>query len=453
MNFLLKSVRFNLGHSNDKASQKTQNKLATTPAFHIYIKFPFSFFLLLSLTAYSNHAFAQSTSTLPAFYPIAEHTYDIKDGLPDLFVQNVLLDKTGRLHMNKGGGGTTAFGKSYYEYDGTRTYPAGLGIKNPRFLRMLLEGKDSSGRFYGFINYLEGNGNDKTYSVFILYDPLTRTTRNVEVDGMVRQVVLSEGVIYTVVLTKGGQHDIMRISDGEATVVASLEMPSSPFGNNVARLAITDQDFWVGSSPHAISRISRKDGTVKHYAMPNEDRWIYSILTSPNQDEWITATLSNPAWSDKASFAVYLWNHETDSFTTNPHKPAAWADDELTYAMAFKDAKGNILVSYRNKKKESSATLVDAQQQRFDYTSVMSGHELVSGDDFKKALFFTHPACGLWRWHCAAPSLNIRRMTGGLYGAGAEPLWQSSTSSMHQKGWNVGLFSSGKWLSWTPRPF
>ena len=90
------------------------------------------FIILLScLGGYSNYAFSQSTPNLPAFYPIAEHSYDIKDGLPDLFVENVLLDKVGRLHINTAGPGATAFGESYYEYDGTRTYPAGLDIKTP----------------------------------------------------------------------------------------------------------------------------------------------------------------------------------------------------------------------------------------------------------------------------------------------------------------------------------
>ncbi|MBK7408916.1 MAG: hypothetical protein IPJ40_13160 [Saprospirales bacterium] len=59
--------------------------------------------------------------------------------------------------------------------------------------------------------------------------------------------------------------------------------------------------------------------------------------------------------------------------------------------MAFKDSKGNILVSYRDKNNQANATLVDEQGGLYDYTEVMDGHELASGEDFKQGIIFHTP--------------------------------------------------------------
>jgi hypothetical protein len=88
---------------------------------------------------------------------------------------------------------------------------------------------------------------------------------------------------------------------------------------------------------------------------------------------------------------IDVWNHTTGSFTSNPYKPKDWKDADLEHAMAFKDAVGNILVSYRNKNKQVSATLLDSQGRLFDYTPVVGGHEMAFSEDFKKGIIFYTP--------------------------------------------------------------
>ena len=374
----------------DLFTQMSKNKKVAFPK-RVKKDIPFPIYLLLVLMpALLNNIFAQS-STLPAFYPIAEHTYDIKDGLPDMDVGKVFMDKTGRLHINTSSAGSTALGKYLYGFDGGRAYPDGLKIENPNIFWFRLEGNDSLGRFYGFMSYLQGKYHVKNYSVVFWYDPLTRTTEDIQVKGLVRQVIYAEGSLFAVAYIKGSHHDILRISDGKATTVSGFENAPSSIKFPPMHFATTDQDFWAGATSNAIYRINRKDGRVKRYTLPGEERLITKIMASPNQDVWITAS-TDYNFGIKTDFnTLYLWNHKTDRFTTNPFKPYTWADNEMAYTMAFKDDKGNILVSYRNKNKVASATLLDAQQRLFDYTTVMSGHDLVSGDDFKKGIIFHLP--------------------------------------------------------------
>ena len=100
--------------------------------------------LLFCLVAKPNRVFSQPPSTFPAFYPIAEHSYSIKEGLPDVNVEKVFLDKVGRLHINTSGGTGTAFGRPLYEFNGIRAYPSGFEVKD-NIHGIKLEGKDSRG--------------------------------------------------------------------------------------------------------------------------------------------------------------------------------------------------------------------------------------------------------------------------------------------------------------------
>ena len=117
---------------------------------------------------------------------------------------------------------------------------------------------------------------------------------------------------------------------------------------------------------------------------------VQSVFVSPDQNIWIV-----PGWNFyqnvKRPFVIYVLDDKTGSFTSNPYKPNGWNNVDLEYAMAFKDAVGNTLVSYRHKNKQVSATLLDSQGSRFDYTPVVSGHEMAYSEDFKKGIIFFTP--------------------------------------------------------------
>jgi hypothetical protein len=139
------------------------------------------FFVLLELI-YGSTAFAQTDQyetigikqglifdrhqTLPTFHPIAEHEYGIKDGLADMTMNKVLMDKVGRLHIETEGGGATAFGKWYSEFDGTRSYLPQLKLSNQDYSLFHLEGKDATGRLFGYVHYQQKDKD--VHSVFVV---------------------------------------------------------------------------------------------------------------------------------------------------------------------------------------------------------------------------------------------------------------------------------------------
>ncbi|TNE69908.1 MAG: helix-turn-helix domain-containing protein [Bacteroidetes bacterium] len=156
-------------------------------------------------------------------------------------------------------------------------------------------------------------------------------------------------------------------------------------------LAVTKDAFWVCGTSHAIFRIDKKDGAVKHFSIPGSENMVLPVFTSPNGDIWITTCTKKLSGLRKYSNAIYQWNHQTGAFVTNPYKPANWNDSELSYATAFQDAKGNVLLSYRDKNNVPSATLLDTQGRLYDYSAVMSRHELAYSEDFKQGVIFHMP--------------------------------------------------------------
>ena len=220
---------------------------------------------------------------------------------------------------------------------------------------------------------------------------MTSISQEVAINKRVSAVVAADGALFALAVDSFNHCEILHVSDGKATSVAKFEISGYFALFYHFKLAVTDTDFWVGASSLGIHRVSRKDGAVTHYSIAGTERRIEQIVVSPNNDVWITACWNSPVGLTKYSIAVYLWDHKTGSFVTNPHKPSSWKDSELSYAMAFKDSRGNVLCSYRNKNNEASATLTDAHGDLFDYTVVMSNHELAYSEDFKQDIIFHSP--------------------------------------------------------------
>ncbi len=376
--------------------------------FFSFAKYTAFTLLWLCLLAVTNDA---SCQTIPTFHPIAEHTYGIEDGLADMNMNKVLMDKVGRLHIETDGQGATAFGKWYSEYDGIRTYLPRLKLKDQRYHHFQMEGKDASGRIYGFVHYKQENNG--FYSVVFEYDPLSGGVEETRFDRMVLAMTLCEGA-FLVLVTKSTtrQYEIFRLQNGKAVSYLPFEL-ERPFqtgfrsyldakdqdplvgkadgwlekeGSRI-HLVATEQDFWAIGSCHTVYRINRKNGAVQHYKLGVLESGIQSVFVSPDQNIWIV-----PGWNfyqiNNRPSIIHVWNHKTSSFISNPHKPKDWKDSDIEYAMAVKDALGNVLVSYRHKNKQVNASLFDSQGRLFDYTPVMSGHELAYSEDFKKGIVF-----------------------------------------------------------------
>lgn len=329
------------------------------------------------------------SQALPTFHPIAEHEYGIKDGLADMNMNNVLMDKIGWLHIETNGQGGTAFGKWYAEYDGKRTYHPRLKLKDPYYHHFNLQGKDETGRFYGFVHYRKED-ND-FYSVVFIYNPLTGAVEETRFDGQVWAVAVFEGTFFALVSKSTTKRcDIFRLQKGQAVSIMQFEL-EKPFESYWRiHLVVTNQDFWAVGTCHAVYQINRKNGIVLHHKLHRNEGPVQAIFNSSNQDIWIV-----PDWNfyrtNNRPFVIDVWNHKTGSFTSNPYKPNDWKDPDIEFAMAVKDAVGNVLVSYRNKNKQVSATLIDSQNRLFDYTLVVSEHYLAYSEDFKKSIVFYTP--------------------------------------------------------------
>ena len=366
------------------------------------------FFVLLELI-YGSTAFAQTDQhetigikqrlsqalifdrhqTLPTFHPIAEHEYGIKDGLADMTMNKVLMDKVGRLHIETEGGGATAFGKWYSEFDGTRSYLPQLKLSNQDYSLFHLEGKDATGRLFGYVHYQQKDKD--VHSVFFVYDPLSGAAEETRLEGMVTAVTFFEGAFFVFVPKSNAvQYEIFRLQNGKAVSVLQFELEKTPWPNINNHLLVTAQDFWAVGSGFAIYRINRTNGSVTFYKSHVVGSGVESVFTSPDQNIWIT-----PQWtfyrSTKKPLVIDVWNHTTGSFTSNPYKPKGWKDADIEHAMAVKDALGNVLVSYRNKNKQASATLLDSQGRLFNYTPVVGEHEMALSEDFKKGIIFYTP--------------------------------------------------------------
>ena len=330
---------------------------------------PSRFFSLAKYTAFTLLWLCQlavtndaSCQTLPTFHPIAEHVYGIKDGLADMNMNKVLMDKVGRLHIETDGQGATAFGKWYSEYDGTRAYLSRLKLSDQQYYYFQMEGKDATGRIYGFVHYRQADNG--FYSVVFVYDPLSGAVQETRFDGTVSAMTLFEGAFF-VLVRKGTttRYEIFRLQNGNAASILQFGL-EHPFQQGFrSHLVATDQDFWAVGSCHTIYRINRKSGAVMHYKQGVWESGVQAVFASPDQNIWIV-----PGWNfyrfNKRPFVINVWGRTTGSFTSNPYKPNDWKDADLEYAMAFKDAVGNILVSYRNKTKRLSAIPLESKTHR-----------------------------------------------------------------------------------------
>ena len=381
-----------------RINSKTKNQILTPSK---YLK---SILLFLLFFAYfSTLIIGQSTPTPPAFYPSAEHSYTTTDGLPDNGIRKVFIDREGRVHVVPSG--STAFNPLLYEYDGKQAYPTKLKI-NPKPFRINFFGQDSLGRIFGhYHNRKTKEGKLDRFTGRFIYDPALRTTQVFEVENKINrlernQVVNAEGTVFKLLqIDNSNQYEIIRFDNNIVASELQFELNTSfvPI-KYIGLAAITEEDFWLYGSSHFIYRINRKDGKVHHYALPGEEKCVASIVNSSSKAVWITLSKIAPnetalrsGGSNKKLNRLYLWDNKRDTFILNPFKPKRWKDEDIKLARVFKDAKGNLLVKYQNQNNEVNATLLDCDQQIYDYSAVMSEHMEATGRDFKQSITLFDP--------------------------------------------------------------
>jgi hypothetical protein len=339
-------------------------------------------FLLFLLSAPFNLVFAQSSTKLTTFHPVAEHSYGIKEGLPEECVGKILVDKNERLHLVPCA--KELIGTYIYRYDGVRAYPTALELKYKPF-RIRFNGVDAANRIFGHsvYNYKAGMRGKEVYT----YDQVTKRSESFDLNEMgirlIGDVVSHEKDLFFLGRFENQrQHEIFKIRNGEITSVSPLD-----FSLEDGQLAITDEDYWVATSAKSIYRVSKKDGTHYSYPFPGKSDY-HSVTMLPHQGNiWMLLNIPRKDLS-LYSKALYFWHAETNSFITSPYKPADWDDDEITSTKITKDAEGNLLVVYWSKSQGVSATLVDKQQKVFDYTPVISEDEKVffTSSDFRQSI-------------------------------------------------------------------
>lgn len=359
--------------------------------------------LLLSFDCFSTPIIAQSHPNLPAFYPTAEHSYTTTDGLPDNCIHKVFMDREGRLHIEPCG--STAFNQFLYGYDGKQAYPTKLKI-NPKPERFFFDGQDSLGCLFGhFHNRKTKEGKIDPFSGKFIYDPVLGTSQIFEVENRTDRleqgrIINTEGTVFKLLqINNSNQFEIIRIDNNIVVSELQFELNTSfvPI-RHIGLSAITEEDFWLSGSSHFIYRISRKDGKVHHYALPGEEKRVASIVNSSSKAVWITLSEITPnkppldlgAWNNTLN-RLYLWNNKIDTFILNPFKPERWKAEDIKLARVFKDAKGNLLVRYQNQNNLVNATLIDNNQQIYDYSAVMSDHLEATGKDFKQSITLFDP--------------------------------------------------------------
>ncbi|MCR9288467.1 MAG: ATP-binding protein [Bacteroidetes bacterium] len=368
----------------------------------MHIRIPIIYLLLFFIVGFPNHAHSQNIPNLPAFFPTAEHSYTTTDGLPDNSITNVFMDKEGRLHIAPNSS-ATAFNQVLYEYDGKQAYPTKLKI-NPKPLRIYFDGQDSLGRIFGhYRNRRTKEGKLDPFTGKFIYDPVLRTSQIFEVENKINrlergQVLNREGTFFKLLqITNSNQYEIISIDNNIIASELQFELKIN-LGNQRIIFSVTDEDFWIGGSSHFIYRINRKDGKIHPYALPGEEKRVASIVNSSSKAVWITLSKISPyeypsgngGWNNTFN-RLYLWDHKTDTFILNPFQPKRWKDEDIKLARVFKDAKGNLLLRYQNQNNEVNATLLDNNQQIYDYSAVMSDHMETTGIDFKKSITLFDP--------------------------------------------------------------
>ncbi len=343
---------------------------------------------LLSLPTLSS---GQNTPTPPAFYQIAEHSYGIPDGLPDVCVRHVLLDSRGRLHLAACENFYASAALRMYEFDGTRAYPSLFRLEfDPEYI--WYNEAPVQDQFYGFYTYR--NEKDSLQGAAFRFNAITGITQcfNIEEQLSVRNVAAADGTLFVCAYEKSTRTvKVLSISD---EAISSLHRfnaaPQQPNQEIRLPLAVTENDIWVAHSAGHIYRINRKDGTQRQYALPGVDnpvRYVRQIFTSPGSGLWINCD------------GIFRWDAATDSFIQNPYKPPSWKHDAVKQCLLSGDLKGNILLWYLNKDSVSSATLVDSSQRAFDYTPVAWNKSLLGGgtnrawmsNDYKQGMLFFRP--------------------------------------------------------------
>lgn len=318
---------------------------------------------------------------LPAFYPISEHAYDIKSGLPDMYMTEVLVDQHGRISILKNGTGRTAFASVLYEYDGVKSYSSSFNLRHNH--TDLFAKPIPSEMYYGYYQYPVANG---LGSDFFTYDPIAKISKCIPVsestdDRIIQSATAAEGSFFVLAYQKkASQFEILQIQNDHITSVSTFQ-PDQILPSPVGNIGVTDQYFWISTNSNYVFRIGRIEPSIRSYPL-SRDRYLFRVPTivSSQKELWLSNGGEN-----------FKWDPSKERFTKNPFKPDAWNHEEIKMASVFKDQKENILVRYHHERDVQSATLIDHAGQFFDFTPVMSNHNSITGSDFKQSLIFYDP--------------------------------------------------------------